>query len=264
MEDLDGRGEKRLGPMIVAKAWTDPTFKAELLRNAGDAVEKLGIQSSNFAPKPKPAGLHARYRVLSPQEHAVMLWCTPCASCAVEVPTLTTPYDNTCLAFALNLQCFQHKPVRCLIPHSSTGCVSNFWFAVHVPSGTGVTAYAFAFQNPARVLTSQTAHTAASVVGRPNSGAGCQCHLSFQLHLDTSNVRCAALLTVAVLHELCVCLACRCRGRSTEASPKPKWHYLHSSGEHRQHSQLDSVHPLQLLPTSSTGHVPALVQEQNL
>ena len=56
MEDLDARGEKRLGPMIVAKAWADPTFKAELLQNAGDAVEKLGIQSSNFAPKPKPAG----------------------------------------------------------------------------------------------------------------------------------------------------------------------------------------------------------------
>lgn len=56
MEDLDARGGKRLGPMIVAKAWADPAFKAELLANAGDAVEKLGIQSSNFAPKPKPAG----------------------------------------------------------------------------------------------------------------------------------------------------------------------------------------------------------------
>ena len=43
--------------MIVAKAWTDPAFKADLLKNAGDAVQKLGIQSSNFAPKPKPAGV---------------------------------------------------------------------------------------------------------------------------------------------------------------------------------------------------------------
>lgn len=56
VEDLDGRGEKRLGPIIVAKAWTDPAFKAELLKNAADAVQKLGIQSSNFAPKPRPAG----------------------------------------------------------------------------------------------------------------------------------------------------------------------------------------------------------------
>ena len=56
VEDLDSRGEKRLGPMIVAKAWTDPAFKADLLRNAADAVQKLGIQASNFAPKPKPAG----------------------------------------------------------------------------------------------------------------------------------------------------------------------------------------------------------------
>lgn len=56
VEDLDSRGEKRLGPTIVAKAWTDPVFKAELLRNAADAVQKLGIQPSNFAPKPKPTG----------------------------------------------------------------------------------------------------------------------------------------------------------------------------------------------------------------
>ena len=57
VEDLDARGEKRLGPMLIAKAWTDPAFKAKLLRNAGDAAEELGIQSSNFAPKPKAAGV---------------------------------------------------------------------------------------------------------------------------------------------------------------------------------------------------------------
>ncbi|DBB01372.1 TPA: hypothetical protein ACH3X1_000040 [Trebouxia sp. C0004] len=55
VEDLDGRGQKRLGPKLVAKAWADPAFKAKLLRNAGDAAEELGIQSSNFAPKPKAA-----------------------------------------------------------------------------------------------------------------------------------------------------------------------------------------------------------------
>ena len=57
VEDLDARGEKKLGPMLVAKAWADPTFKAKLLKNAGDAAEELGIQSSNFAPKPKAEGL---------------------------------------------------------------------------------------------------------------------------------------------------------------------------------------------------------------
>ena len=56
VEDLDARGEKKLGPMLIAKAWTDPAFKARLLKNAGDAAEELGIQSSNFAPKPKAAG----------------------------------------------------------------------------------------------------------------------------------------------------------------------------------------------------------------
>lgn len=55
VEDLDSRGEKKLGPLLIAKAWTDPAFKAKLLYNAGDAAEELGIQSSNFAPKPKAA-----------------------------------------------------------------------------------------------------------------------------------------------------------------------------------------------------------------
>lgn len=75
VEDLDGRGEKRLGPMIVAKAWMDPTFKAELLRDAADAVQKLGIQPSNFAPKPKPSGLHAKFFSYSRrlQKHACCL-----------------------------------------------------------------------------------------------------------------------------------------------------------------------------------------------
>ena len=57
VEDLDARGEKKLGPMLVAKAWADPTFKAKLLKNPGDAAEELRIQSSNFAPKPKAEGL---------------------------------------------------------------------------------------------------------------------------------------------------------------------------------------------------------------
>ena len=56
VEELDARGERRLGPVLVAKAWADPAFKAKLLKNAGDAAEELGIQSSNFAPKPKAAG----------------------------------------------------------------------------------------------------------------------------------------------------------------------------------------------------------------
>ena len=56
VESLDSRGEKRWGPLLIAKAWTDPAFKARFLKNAGDAAEELGIQSSNFAPKPKAAG----------------------------------------------------------------------------------------------------------------------------------------------------------------------------------------------------------------
>lgn len=73
VEDLDGRGEKRLGPIFVAKAWTDPTFKAELLRNAADAVQKLGIQASNFAPKPQPAGWHAHPVIFGSEGKADLL-----------------------------------------------------------------------------------------------------------------------------------------------------------------------------------------------
>ena len=56
VQSLDKRGEQRWGPLLVAKAWTDPAFKARLLKNAGDAAEELGIQASNFAPKPKAKG----------------------------------------------------------------------------------------------------------------------------------------------------------------------------------------------------------------
>jgi len=70
VEDLDGHGEKRLGPKLVAKAWTDPAFKAKLLRNAGDAAEELGIQSSNFAPKPKAAGA---YRISQLSPHVLLI-----------------------------------------------------------------------------------------------------------------------------------------------------------------------------------------------
>ena len=56
VESLDSRGEKRWGPLLIAKAWADPAFKARFLKNAGDAAEELGIQSSNFAPKPKATG----------------------------------------------------------------------------------------------------------------------------------------------------------------------------------------------------------------
>ena len=70
VEDLDGRGEKRQGPKLVAKAWTDPAFKAKLLRNGGDAAEELGIQSSNFAPKPQAAGA---YNVLHFSPHVLLI-----------------------------------------------------------------------------------------------------------------------------------------------------------------------------------------------
>lgn len=69
VESLDSRGEKRWGPLLIAKAWADPAFKARFLKNAGDAAEELGIQSSNFAPKPKAEGTTKMYCSLD---------CLPC------------------------------------------------------------------------------------------------------------------------------------------------------------------------------------------
>ena len=55
VEEMDNKGKKGLGAMLVAKAWTDPEFKARLLKNAGAAAAELGISSSNFTPKTTPA-----------------------------------------------------------------------------------------------------------------------------------------------------------------------------------------------------------------
>ena len=52
IEDMDMRGRKALGAKIVARAWTDPAFKARLLADAAAAADELGIASSNFPPAP--------------------------------------------------------------------------------------------------------------------------------------------------------------------------------------------------------------------
>ena len=55
-EALDSKGRKQLGAQVVARAWTDPAFKARLLKNAGGAAAEMGIPSSNFTPKELPPG----------------------------------------------------------------------------------------------------------------------------------------------------------------------------------------------------------------
>jgi nitrile hydratase len=55
VEEMDNKGKKGLGAVLVAKAWTDPDFKDKLLKNAGAAAAELGISSSNFTPKTTPA-----------------------------------------------------------------------------------------------------------------------------------------------------------------------------------------------------------------
>eukprot|EP00891_Asterochloris_glomerata_P009984 jgi/Astpho2/9984/Aster-06794 len=63
-EALDSKGRKQLGAQLVARAWTDPPFKARLLKNAAGAAAEMGIPSSNFTPKKLPPG----YNVLGGPE----------------------------------------------------------------------------------------------------------------------------------------------------------------------------------------------------
>lgn len=43
IERMDARGP-HLGAKVVAKAWTDPAFKARLLKDASSAIEQVGVQ----------------------------------------------------------------------------------------------------------------------------------------------------------------------------------------------------------------------------
>lgn len=47
VEKIDMAGAQGEGPRIVAKAWTDPEFKARLLKDASSAVAELGLSASN-------------------------------------------------------------------------------------------------------------------------------------------------------------------------------------------------------------------------
>eukprot|EP00891_Asterochloris_glomerata_P009983 jgi/Astpho2/9983/Aster-06795 len=67
-EALDSKGRKQLGAQLVARAWTDPPFKARLLKNAAGAAAEMGIPSSNFTPKKLPPG----YNVLGGPEISVL------------------------------------------------------------------------------------------------------------------------------------------------------------------------------------------------
>lgn len=43
VEGIQTRGQKALGAKLVARAWTDPAFKARLLQNANAAGAELGV-----------------------------------------------------------------------------------------------------------------------------------------------------------------------------------------------------------------------------
>ena len=47
VEKADMAGARGEGPKIVAKAWTDPEFKARLIKDASSAVSELGVSASN-------------------------------------------------------------------------------------------------------------------------------------------------------------------------------------------------------------------------
>ena len=48
---MDRKGEQRGGARLVARAWTDPEFKARLLLDGNAAAAELGLEGSNLAPR---------------------------------------------------------------------------------------------------------------------------------------------------------------------------------------------------------------------
>jgi hypothetical protein len=48
IEVVDSWGQKAQGPRIVAKAWVDPVFKENLLREASTVLNDLEIPTSNY------------------------------------------------------------------------------------------------------------------------------------------------------------------------------------------------------------------------
>ena len=50
IQELEGYGQRLIGPRIVARAWTDAGFKRRLLEDGASAVGELDISAGAFAP----------------------------------------------------------------------------------------------------------------------------------------------------------------------------------------------------------------------
>ncbi|GAX77508.1 hypothetical protein CEUSTIGMA_g4952.t1 [Chlamydomonas eustigma] len=51
LEILDSRGTQNGGAKLIARAWTDPEFKARLMRDGNAAAAELGLEGSNYPPR---------------------------------------------------------------------------------------------------------------------------------------------------------------------------------------------------------------------
>jgi nitrile hydratase len=51
LQILDSRAAQNGGAMLVARAWSDPAFKARLLEDGNATAAELGLEGSNYDPR---------------------------------------------------------------------------------------------------------------------------------------------------------------------------------------------------------------------
>eukprot|EP00026_Physarum_polycephalum_P006785 Phypoly_transcript_06837.p1 GENE.Phypoly_transcript_06837~~Phypoly_transcript_06837.p1 ORF type:complete len:491 (+),score=51.40 Phypoly_transcript_06837:144-1616(+) len=90
IEVVDSWGQKAEGPRIVAKAWTDPVFKENLLKEASGVLSDLDIPSSNWG-KDNPNATRLIVVANSPTVHHLVV-CTLCSCYPVTLLGLSPPW----------------------------------------------------------------------------------------------------------------------------------------------------------------------------
>ena len=58
VEEIQMAGKQGQGQKLVAHAWTDPAFKARLLKDGGSAAAELGISADGISSKAGITGKH--------------------------------------------------------------------------------------------------------------------------------------------------------------------------------------------------------------
>jgi len=102
------------GAQVVARAWIDPAFKAQLLDDATAAVNALGHTS--------PVGSHLIALENTPEQHHIVV-CTLCSCYPWEVLGLPPVW-------------YKSAPYRARVVRDPAGVLADF--GVHLPAGTAI------------------------------------------------------------------------------------------------------------------------------